>query len=399
MLKLFRKKFVSRLILWGLLILILPAFVMWGSASMSRSKDKGPNHVGTINNKKVSFEQLYAALSGVRTQVILNCFNQPEVLDALLSNRPMLAKLAWDRLLLLEEAKKIRIKASDKEVVKAIRNHPLFIRNGVFDERFYAYMLHNNIGMEPRAFEEIVRDNLIVQKLSSYLTKNVGITDDDLFSGYKKEFGKIKIAYVLLETKDYYDEVKVDENAVKEFYEKHKNELMLKSNLKGALPERAATYEESKDTIGKYLKEAEARKILKPKSDEYYNNILERMQTKNETFEQAATQLKLTVKNTDFFSKTDKLDDIGDIPVIVNTGLDLKTFEASKPVEITKGFIIFEVAQKKDPDEEAFKKDKDEYTKKARNQKSNAVMEDHLRKLEGGAKLIIKLEEMDKYYR
>ena len=47
MLKIFRKKIVSKVILWGLLILILPAFVMWGSASMSRSKDKeiGRAHV------------------------------------------------------------------------------------------------------------------------------------------------------------------------------------------------------------------------------------------------------------------------------------------------------------------------------------------------------------------
>lgn len=103
MLKIFRKKIVSRLILWGLLILILPAFVMWGSASMSRSKDKGPSYVGIINNKKISFEQLYQAITGVRSQIILSYYNQPQILDALLNNKPMLAKIAWDRILMLDE--------------------------------------------------------------------------------------------------------------------------------------------------------------------------------------------------------------------------------------------------------------------------------------------------------
>ncbi|MDP3791216.1 MAG: SurA N-terminal domain-containing protein [Candidatus Omnitrophota bacterium] len=399
MLKLFRKKFVSRLILWSLLILILPAFVMWGSASMSRSKDKGPTYVGMASGKKVSFDDLYIAMSGVRSQIILNYFNQPQVLEALLTNRPMLAKIAWDRVLLLDEAKKLRIKSSDKEVVEFIRSHPLFLRNGVFDENFYSYMLRNNIGLEPRAFEEIVRDNIIIQKLSAQLTKDIKTTDDDVLSEYKKEFAKIKIAYILMEPKDFLDQAKVDENAAKEFYEKHKSELMLKSNLKGALPDRSATFEESKDTIEKFIKEVEARKILKIKSEELYGKLLERMREKNETFEKAASQLKLTVKNTDFFSRADKIDDIGDIPVVAGIGSELKLFEVSKPVEITKGIIIFEVAQRKDPDEEAFKKEKDEYAKKVQEQKSNTFMEDHLRKLEGAASLAIKLEEIDKYYR
>jgi len=150
MLKLFRKKFVSRFILWGLLILILPAFVMWGSASMSRSKEKGPNYVGTVDNRKVSFDELYQALTGVRSQIILIYFNQPQVLKELLSNKPMLAKVAWDRILMLNKAKELHIKVPDKEVVASIRNHPIFIRNGAFEQAILftqfsrkAFLSHN----------------------------------------------------------------------------------------------------------------------------------------------------------------------------------------------------------------------------------------------------------------
>src|SRR3989338_10475107 len=82
MLKIFRKKIVSKIILWGLLILILPAFVMWGNASMSRSKEKGPKYAGRIDDKKVSLGEFYGALAGVRSQIILNYFNQPKILDA-----------------------------------------------------------------------------------------------------------------------------------------------------------------------------------------------------------------------------------------------------------------------------------------------------------------------------
>ena len=400
MLKLFRKKIVSRIILWGLLILILPAFVMWGSASMSsRSKDKGPNYVGIVNNRKVSFEEMYYAITGVRSQVILNYFNQPNVLEMILGNKPILIKSAWDRILFLDEAKRLNIKVSDKEVVEYINNHPLFSRNGVFDERIYSYILHNNIGLEARAFEEVVRKNLAIRKMSLYLTKGMKITDEDVLSDYKKEFAKMKIAYILIDAKNFSGDVTIDKNAAKDFYEKHKSELKLKAGAKETQPDRAATFEESKDTIEKYLKETEAGKILKEKTDDIYNKITARMADEKETFENAASRLKFTVKNTDFFSKTDKMDDIGDVPLIAAAGSDLKEFEVSKPVKITRGFIIFEVTEKKPPDEEAFKKDKDEYTKKVREKKLDAFMGDYLRKLEDKAKLAVKLEDIEKNYK
>jgi peptidyl-prolyl cis-trans isomerase D len=399
MLKLFRKKIVMKVILWGLVIIIVPAFVMWGGAGSTRSKDKGPGYVGLVNNRRVSFDELSNAISGVRSQVILNYFNSPEALDALLSNKPILAKLAWDRILMLEEVKRAGIKISDKELVEAIRTHPLFIRSGVFDEKFYSYILKNNIGLEPRSFEEIVRENVALQKLSSSITKDIKLTDDDILAEYKKDFQALKISYILLEPKNFLDKVKIDENAARDFYEKRKGELIVKSNLKGALPDRQATFEESKETIENYLKEVEARSMLKGMSGEIYAGLIKKIKSEGETFQKAASKLDLTAGETDFFSRKDNIEAIGDIPVIVEASYSLKEFELSKPLEITKGYIIFEVVAKKDADNEEFEKNKEEYSKKVRAFRSNMVMEQWLRRLEDKSKLAIKLEEIEKYYR
>ncbi|MCX5668005.1 MAG: SurA N-terminal domain-containing protein [Candidatus Omnitrophica bacterium] len=399
MLKLLRKKAVMKFILWGVVIIVVPSFIMWGGASSSRSKDKGPDYVGFVNNRKVLFDELSNALSGVRCQIILNYFNQPKVLDALLPNKPMLAKLAWDRILMLEEAKKAGIKTPDKEVIEALRSHPLFLRNGTFDDRFYAYMLRNNIGLEPRAFEEIVRENISLQKLSSSFTKDVKLSDDDILSEYKKEFAKIKISYILLEPKDCLNKVSIGENAVKDFYDKNKGTLMVKSNLKGAIPDRPAMFEESKADIERYFKEAEARKMVKERSGGIYEELLERTGNKGETFANAASKLGLSVKDTDFFSRKDTLEALSDAPVIVDASYGLKDLELSKPIEIGKGYIIFEVTGKKAADEEAFAKEKEEYSKKILEARSNLIMEKWLKSLEEKAKLAIKLDETDKYYR
>ena len=396
MLKLFRKKIVMKIILWGLVIIVVPAFVMWGGASTSRSKDKGPGYVGLVNNRKVSFDELAEALSGVKSQIMLNYFNQPKVLEAVLSNKPMLMKLAWDRILMLEEVKKAGIKIPDKDVIDNLRSHPLFLRGGVFDDRFYTYILSHNMGLEPRAFEEIVRENIALQKLSTSLSKDIKVSDDDILSEYKKEFAKIKISYILLDPKESTDKVNIDAAAVKDFYDKNKSDLIVKSKLKGAIPDRPATFEESKAEIEKYLKEVEARKMLREKSAAIYKELLERIANKGETFANAASKMNLKVKDTDLFSRKDSVEAIGDTPVIIDAAYELKDAELSKPIETGKGFIIFQVAGKQAANEEAFAKEKEEYSKKVHETKANLVMEKWLKGLEGQAKLAVKLEEIDK---
>lgn len=397
MLKLFRKKIVMKIILWGLVIIIVPAFVLWGGASMSRSKDKGPSFVGLVNNKKVSFDELSGAISGVRVQVILNYFNQPQTLDALLSNKPILAKLAWDRILMLDEVKRARIKVSNKELIESIRSHPLFLRNNVFDERFYSHMLKNSLGLEPRAFEEIFRENLALRKLSERMTSDIKISDEEALAEYKKDFEKIKVSYILLEPKDYTADIKIDENTVREFYDKNKSSLIVKSNIKGAVPDRQATFGELKDSIENHFKEIEARVTLKPLSEKIYSELSEKIASGGKTLEKAASELGYSIKDTDFFSLNDKVEALVDAPMVVIAASTLKDFELSKPLEISRGFIIFEVVDRKPADEEAFKKDKEEYSKRSREKRSNMRMETWLRGLEEKAKLAIKLEEIEKY--
>ena len=187
MLKFFRHKNVTKIVLWGILILILPAFVMWGTGSMGKSKDKGPSYVGLINDKKISFDDFAESLRDVRCQVMLNYFNNQKILDEILKNKPLMGKLAWDRLIMAREAKRRGISVSDREVVVYIESHPLFSRNGRFDDRVYGYILRNNLGLEPRTFEETMRESIKIQKMNLMLTKDVAVTDADIREYYKKE--------------------------------------------------------------------------------------------------------------------------------------------------------------------------------------------------------------------
>ncbi len=178
MLKFFRTKGVTKFVLWLLLILILPAFVLFGTESF-RAKRKGPAFVGTIGSKKVSFNELFESMAAVRGQLVLNYGYQPQLVSQITENKTLLAKFGWDRLIMLKEAGRNKIRVSDKEVAVYLRSHPLFIRNGRFDDRIYAYVLQYNIGLSARAFEEFVRQNLKITKLKEDVVKAAKADDKD----------------------------------------------------------------------------------------------------------------------------------------------------------------------------------------------------------------------------
>ena len=401
MLKVFRQKYVTKIVLWAILILILPAFVIWGTGGMGRSRDKGPTYAGLIKNKKVSFDEFAESISAVKCQLVLNYFNQPKALEIFLKNKPFLGKLAWDRLIMVKEAIAYKMRASDKEVVKCIRSHPLFLRSGGFDERMYGYVLRNNLNLDARTFEEIMRQNLAVQKLQNLLTKDIKTSDSEALENYKSENEKFKISYILFPVSDFTAQVTISEAELKNYYEEYHEEFLLPAKEGEARDEPAgiAKFEDVKESIKSLLSEKEAGKLAAKKSEDTDEKIKELVGKDKESFESAAAKLELKVDTTILFSRTDYLEGIGEAANIADVCAKLKNDEISSSVKARKGSLIFKVAEAQGFDEERFKKEKDKYYKNVIDKKKDRFLEDWLRGLELSSTLNIDLKDYEKYYR
>lgn len=398
MLKFFRHKNVAKVVLWGILILILPAFVLWGVGNVGRSKDKGPSCVGVINGKKVSFENFAGALSSTRCQVLLNYFNQPKLLDTIFANKAFVGRLSWDRLILASEARRHRINVSDKEVINYIRSHPIFLRNGKFDDRIYEYFLKHNVGLDPRSFEEIVRENLAIQKMNDILTKDIKVTDEEVLEAYRKGSEKFKLSYILWATDAFLDKIKIDDKEAEEYYEKFKNDFTIPSKDPKEAPKISA-FADVKESIKSFLAGQEAKTIAAKQANEDYNKIKELMAKEALTFEASCARLGLKTGQTPFFSKSDYLEGIGEARTLADIAVRLKKDEISEPTNTRKGNLVFKVADIQKFDEEKFKKEKDEFAKKVLAEKKNQLLELLMARLESKAALNIELKDYDKYYR
>ena len=401
MLKAFRNKNVTKMVLWGILILILPAFVLWGTGNTGRSRDKGPTFAGTIEGKKVTFDEFAKSLTSIRCKIILNYFGQPQLLDSLLDNQAFIGKLAWGRLLMLKEAGKEGIKVPDQEVISYIRSHPIFLRNGQFDDKIYSYILRRNIGLEPRTFEEIIRQNIEIKRLNDILTKDVRVSEEDAVGSYMKENGKFRLSYAFFPSDSFIDKAAVSDEAAKAYYDSHLGQFMLPAEAGGNKSAGAAPakFDDVRDSIKSYLAGNEARVRALEKAREESAKLKDIMKNESLGFEQAAAKLGLKTSESGAFSGSEYIEGVGEASKIIEEAAVLGSGEVSRPVDTGKGAIIFRVMDTQGFDREKFEKDKASYSSKALEAKKARRLEEILRDLDSRNKANIDFADYEKYYR
>ncbi len=170
---------------------------------------------GTLFGRKVSLQAYSKALDAVTRQALLSHGDKyrqevkPEELE----------RMAWQRLTLLEEARRRHIEVSDKELIDYLQKWPLFQRNGEFDPASYEALIRYSLGTTPRQFEEEIRELLMIIKLTESAT-HTAVTDDELQEAYRKKAETIKVSYMIVpkeaEAKEIAEAVRQNPRALEE---------------------------------------------------------------------------------------------------------------------------------------------------------------------------------------
>jgi len=455
MLKLLRKKHIQKRLIVALAAIIIPAFVLWGSGGLRDKRIAGSSFVGTIDNRKIKIDEFAKAKSGMQIQLILRYLGQREVLDKILTDRMLMNKLTWDRIVMLETARKKGITVNDQEVVEFITKHPLFLNNGVFDQKFYNYMIKQNLGTNPRAFEEQLRNSLKIAKFRDDAMKNISVSDNEILQAYINDFQKGKITYLSIDKKTFEDNVSVEEGDISAYYETHKSEFVIPekinlefvgfpfasieerqfmvTKLKGLYKKRIQndpegwarieketgaemkdtgffsrevppeifnfdkkTYEsifsmniaqadvfydeaaygsafivrvkektpqriETKDDVRQYIidkvREGKAESIAREKATKASHAI----ETDGITLEDAATKFGLKILTTEFITRYDYLEEVGDAVAILDRIFVEQPGFVSPPIKTRKGYIIAQLDMMEEIDMVAYAEKKEEY--------------------------------------
>lgn len=360
MLKKLRKKETAKKVWIFLAIIILPAFVLWGAGSMVRDKSQ-PSYAGKIFGKTVTYTEYKEALEATKNQAILQYGDKFVDMQKYLN----LEAQAWERLILLTEAKKRRIRISDKEVVALIENYPFFQNNGRFSPQIYEQMLRYVFNTPARVFEEQTRENLMLVKIYDSVTKNIKLSDTETEEAYAKENESISINYIAALDSEFAKDINPTEEEVRKYFEANSFEFKqpLSFNLEYIVTD----------------------------SEDKLKSVISRL-NKKEDFHKVAKELNFLVKESGYFTQTDPIPGIGWSPQILSLLPKLKPGQLLPAIHMDKNYFIMRLKDKKEPHVPEFAdiktKAREVYIKKKGREIAKAKIEDCLKKLNAAPKTV-----------
>jgi peptidyl-prolyl cis-trans isomerase D len=154
-------------------------------------------------------------LNNVRGQL------NPEMLRAFRFEQQILDSLVM-RSVTIAEAKRLGLDVSDAEIEQKILSNPVFLENGAFigQARYQSILLQNNITVDE--FESSVRDELLAEKLRSFVTAGVVVSDQEVEREYRRANEKARVDYFVIDPAKLESQVSLTEQDQRDYYEKNK---------------------------------------------------------------------------------------------------------------------------------------------------------------------------------
>lgn len=200
--------------------LITLPFAFFGVESYMRSNGAGDD-VAKVGEYKVTQQQFQQAIREQQDRLRAQMAGQfdPKLLDTPEARKSILNDLITQRLL-MQEASKQRVFASDDVVRRTINGIEAFKVDGKFSQERYTQMLAAQ-GMSPEGFEAQLRQDLTLQQLATAVAQSgiVARTVSDKVIGLQTEKREVQEYRVLLDA--YLDKVKLADGAAQKFYDEN----------------------------------------------------------------------------------------------------------------------------------------------------------------------------------
>lgn len=342
---------------------IVVVFVFWGVGSYTSRRS---GRVASVNGTIITIDDYRTSYSNLVEQVRQQFGNNlnDELIQMLQLRKQALDQLI-DRSLMLQAAEKFKLTVSDEELSESIRNIGAFQTAGAFDARLYVNMLNRN-KLTPEIFEIKQRDALIIDKLQTFISGNIKVSDLEAQQWYAWNNTEVDIDYVILEPQRYKNIEPTDEE-IANYFDQHKDSYKTDPQIKvrylyfepedyaekvTVIEDDIREYYESNPEKFKSPKTVEARHILiklDPNAKaEDVESARQRIETVLEMAKQGQDFAELAKKYSEGPTKT-KGGDLGAfrketmVKPFADKAFSMKAGEISEPVRTRFGWHIIKV--------------------------------------------------------
>ena len=160
-----------------LFFIVIITFIFWGVGNVDKSTSVS---VAEIGKEKISVEEYWRTYERTRDayREMYKGQNLDEIEKKLNLKKAVLDGMIEEKVLMVA-ARQLGLQVSDAELQKAIVNDPRFKRDGVFRKDIYVRTLALN-RMTPEFYEEVLRNQLEVDRMKRMIASSVDVTPADL---------------------------------------------------------------------------------------------------------------------------------------------------------------------------------------------------------------------------
>jgi hypothetical protein len=302
------------------------------------------------------------------------------------------------RKLLLQEADRQGLLASDEEIKEQILQMPAFQKDGKFDLNTYKQVLEAN-SYSAGSFERVMREDLSVQRWNDYFRDRVQVTDAELRKRFLVNEDKRGIRYVLLNNETGKKGVKIAPDEVSKFVanEAKLNVAKGQYDREKATRFKGKTFEQAREEIVRELiageKLDEVRKVNEGLADQVAR-VLTGEKSSDAKVNAILKPYDSTVKVSGLVSRTNPyLPGIGEAKDLMADLFAAKSpidpAQGGKPKKYTvgTGVVVAVISESQKPNLAKFDKEKPQLARQVVTQKQRELFEEWVKKLQAKASI------------
>ncbi len=390
------REHASSWMLKAILIVVALSFVMF-FGGYSYFKGKKGTDLAEVNGVTIEWKEYNDVFQNTikQYQQALGPAFSEKMIEELRLREKILDSLI-EKILILQEAKRLGLSIPDEELREAIESIPAFQVNGQFDKRNYERFLRIS-RMTSEEFEESQRENLLISKIVSLIKMNGGkVSDEEVLDTYLFEDERINLAFVKVAPGALKNQVNTNEIEIKDYYQKHQEEfriptfiqiqylLFRPSDFEGkaqvSLDDAKRYYGSRKDTY-KIPKQVKVRDILIKAGPQDTPDRLEAKKKKADEILEKAKKTKDFGSLAKQYSEAETASRGGDLGWIQKGMLgeqlesilfSTKVGHLSGVLAAGDGFHIFKVEEVKEEKQKPFEEVKDQILQTLKKEKAKA---------------------------
>ena len=248
-----------------ILSLVLIPFALFGIDSYLNQAGNNLS-IAKVDGYKIALPEYNRAIENVRNRMMSEGKKvDPAMFDSFEFKESVVDGLITKQLI-NNDIKKSQFKITDQQLSQYIIGMPDFQKDGKFSQELYDKVLQNN-QLNPKKFEESIRNDLLIQQVRDGLQKLTFIPPNNLTETLKATSQQREVTVAEFKTKEYMAKANISEKDMQAFYDQNKSKFLAPEQVKAEFVVFSLTSILPSITVS----EDEVKAFYKTNADKYQN--------------------------------------------------------------------------------------------------------------------------------